>query len=207
MTTANDFTLAHDALLAAAFGMADQDERELSSAGMTDAQIETLRARGKKVRDAATDPEACAKVMVDYAATNADRSAWMFIFARFDDFVREGKTPPIAFIEAINERFYVFRSGSNSLDDAFFGKQARGHPKPGITAEWWEETNASLVQFFLGRQTKSAAKKLRGGLSPLDQAVADTIAFRKNMSNKNVRGLSKTEIKRQYYRLIQRNNE
>lgn len=200
MTAENDFTLAHDALMAAAFGMADLDEQELSLAGMTVAQIEALRARCKKVRDAATDPGACAKVMVDYAAANADRSAWMFVFARFDDFVRQGKTPPTAFIEAINERLCVFRSGSNSLDDAFFGKPARGHPKSGITAHWWEETNASLVKSFLSRQTKSAPKKKRGELSPLDQAVADTIAFRKNMSNKNVRGLSKTEIKRQYYR-------
>lgn len=200
MTTANDFTQAHDALLVAASGMVELDEQAHLSAGMTPAQVEALRARIVKLRNAATDPEACAKVMVDYAATNADRSAWVFIFARFDDFVRQGKTPPTAFIEAINERLRVFRSGSDSLDDAFFGKQGRGHPKPGITAHWWEETNASLVQFFLSRQTKSETKRNRGEPSALEKAFADTIVFRRKMSNRNVRGLSETEIKRQYYR-------
>ncbi|MBK8762095.1 MAG: hypothetical protein IPM03_17075 [Sulfuritalea sp.] len=203
MTTANDFTQAHDALLVAAFGSPELDEQAHLSAGMTPAQVETLRARIVKLRDAATDPEACAKVMVNYAATNADRSAWMLIFARFDDFVRQGKTPPTAFIEAINERLCVFRSiDSNSLDDAFFGKQGKGHPEStSITDYWWEETNASLVKFFLSRhQTTRTAKKMRGAKSPLDQAVDDTIALRKKMSNTNERGLSVTTIKRHYGR-------
>lgn len=199
MITADDFTHAHDALLVAVSGSPEPDEQAYLSAGMTRAQIDALRARIVKLWDAATDPEACAKVMVDYATANADRSAWTFIFARFDDFVRSGKTPPAAFIEAINERLCVFRSeDSTSLDDAFFGKRNRGHPKSTINAYWWEKTNASLVQYFRSLSEQTAAKKLRGDLSHLEKGIAATISFRKRGARKNVRGLSISEIKRHY---------
>lgn len=205
MATIDDFWSAHDALMVA-ISLGENSKRtaestycELKKVGATASQIEGLRAEQERLRALAADPEACANIMVSFARETCDRIAWMFIFARFDDFVTAGKVPPFAFIELFNAAFNNFRSaGCKSLDDAFFGKRGRGQPKLSCTDYLYAKTNASLVVKFLACQNRNTTKR-RGDIAPLDAAIQATIEFRKSGNGGKVpRGCSAAHILRQY---------
>lgn len=90
-----------------------------------------------------------ARIAMDYCLRSGDRLAWAFLLAIFEDFVRDGKTPPAPMLLGLADVFRKFRSGSTSMDAAFGLKQSkRGAPKTLLKREW-ARTNASLVDHWL----------------------------------------------------------
>lgn len=76
--------------------------------------------------------ELAADRMFDIAIQLGDQLMLAFCFARFDDFMRQGRTPPRTMLEHVNEAGRRFRSGDKSLDAAFGLK----HPRRGRPPSW-----------------------------------------------------------------------
>lgn len=91
-----------------------------------------------------------ARIAMDYCLRSGDRLAWAFLLASFEDFVRDGKTPPAPILLGLADVFCKFRSGGTSMDAAFGLKQSkRGAPKETLSKREWARTNASLVDHWL----------------------------------------------------------
>lgn len=122
-----------------------------------DAHLILVGALENKVPQDKTDE--AARIAMDYCLRSGDRLAWAFLLARFEDFVRDGKTPPAPMLLGLADVFCKFRSGGTSMDAAFGLKQSkRGAPKETLRKREWARTNASMVnhELFKGHSLSEA---------------------------------------------------
>lgn len=93
--------------------------------------------------------EETAQIAWDYCLRNGDRLAWALLLQRFNEFVRQGKAPPVPILIGLASAFDRFCKGQ-SMDEAFGLKPLkRGGQMAGLDKREWARTNAMLVDYFL----------------------------------------------------------
>ncbi len=100
------------------------------------------------------DDAAC--IVIDFCEESGDRLAWSLLFARFEDFLRAGKTPPAPILCGLADVFKKFRTGNSSMDVAFGLKEkgiggGRRKAEMDLLKRERSRTDAGLVDYFLSK--------------------------------------------------------
>ncbi|MBK7353491.1 MAG: hypothetical protein IPI97_01795 [Nitrosomonas sp.] len=139
-----------------------------------------------------SDIENYASTLTEYALKSGDRLALSFFIVIYTDFINTNKPPPMPMLKGLGNVLEKYRCEGISMNDAFNlrGKK-RGRPSAPLADRLWEETNASLVKYYL--------PKVHG---KLEKAILEVNAFRTSIADRTgsrmPKNSSESAIRRHY---------
>jgi hypothetical protein len=100
--------------------------------------------------------EDASDLMFDIAIQLGDKTMLAFCFGRFNDFITQGRPPPRAMLEHINDAFTRFRSGV-PIDAAFGLKHSKRKRPPSWKKRLEDRTAASVIAHFVIKKGSETA--------------------------------------------------